>query len=221
MLYLKSTRKVNLWRNEKYMNDKFFDLQKEKQDRMINAALKVFALNGYKHASTDDIVGEAGISKGLLFHYFGSKLGLYTFLYDYSVRFMKLELTTAVSDKMTDYFDIRKQMEFAKMQVLKNYPYMQLFLDRSDTENVKEAVIAIETQRDVITELYESIMAQVDRSPFSEQMDFEKLNSMLNYTIRGLMQERFYDASFQPEMLYGEIITYLNMLKNIIYTKKA
>ena len=37
------------------MNEKFFDLKKEKQDRMINAALKVFALNGYRHASTDDI----------------------------------------------------------------------------------------------------------------------------------------------------------------------
>lgn len=203
------------------MNEKFFDLQKEKQDRMINAALKIFALNGYKHASTDDIVTEAAISKGLLFHYFGSKLGLYTFLYDYSVRFMKLELTTAVSDKMTDYFEIRKQIEFAKMQVLKNYPYMQLFLDCSDTENVKEAVLAIEIQRNVITEVYKSIMAQVDRSPFSEQMDFEKLNSMLNYTIRGLMRERFYDASFHPEMLYEETITYLNMLKNIVYTKKA
>ena len=203
------------------MNEKFFDLQKEKQDRMINASLKVFALNGYKHASTDDIVAGAGISKGLLFHYFGSKLGLYTFLYDYSVRFMKLELTTAVSDKMTDYFEIRKQIEFAKMQVLKNYPYMQLFLDRSDTENVKEAVLAIETQRNVITEVYEGIMAQIDRSPFSGQTDFEKLNSMLNYTIKGLMRERFYDASFHPEMLYTEIITYLNMLKNIVYTKKA
>ena len=67
------------------MNEKFFDLKKEKQDRMINAALKVFALKGYEHASTDDIVKEAGISKGLLFHYFISKLGLYSFIYDYSV----------------------------------------------------------------------------------------------------------------------------------------
>ena len=34
------------------MNGKFFDLKKEKQDRMINAALKVFAQQGYRHAST-------------------------------------------------------------------------------------------------------------------------------------------------------------------------
>ena len=51
------------------MNEKFYDLKKEKQDRMINAGLRIFALNGYHHASTDEIVKEAKISKGLLFHY--------------------------------------------------------------------------------------------------------------------------------------------------------
>ena len=81
------------------MNEKFFDLKKEKQDRMINGALKVFAASGYAHASTDEIVKEAGISKGLLFHYFISKLGLYTFVYDYSVRYLLLELSTHEPDQ--------------------------------------------------------------------------------------------------------------------------
>ena len=56
------------------MNDKFFELKREKQDRMINAALLIFSKAPYKHASTDDIVKEARISKGLLFHYFGNIL---------------------------------------------------------------------------------------------------------------------------------------------------
>lgn len=51
----------------KYMNEKFFDLKKEKQDRMINASLKIFALNGYRHASTDDIVAEAVSARGCCF----------------------------------------------------------------------------------------------------------------------------------------------------------
>lgn len=57
------------------MNEKFFDLKKEKQDRMINAALKVFAENGFRRASTDEMVKEAGISKGLLFHYLSARPG--------------------------------------------------------------------------------------------------------------------------------------------------
>ncbi|MDE6662385.1 MAG: TetR/AcrR family transcriptional regulator [Lachnospiraceae bacterium] len=196
------------------MNEKFFDLKKEKQDRMINAALKVFALNGYKHASTDDIVAEAGISKGLLFHYFGSKLGLYTFLYDYSVRFMKLELTRGV-DGSKDYFEIRKKMEFSKMQVLKNYPYMQNFLDRSKSENVKEALLAIEDQRGTMAEVYSEIVSKADKSLLKNNVDFEKLDSMLEYTIKGLMSEHFLEASFNPEMLYAEICEYLIMMKKL------
>ena len=74
------------------MNEKFFDLSREKQDRMINGAIEIFAKNGYKHASTDDMVKAVGISKGLWFHYFGSKEGIYVFVYDYCVKYMLLEL---------------------------------------------------------------------------------------------------------------------------------
>lgn len=199
------------------MNEKFFDLKKEKQDRMINAALKIFAINGYRHASTDDIVSEAGISKGLLFHYFGSKLGLYTFLYDYSTRFMKLELTSGVSSTATDYFEIRKQMEYAKMQVLKNYPYMQEFLNRCRTEDVSEALMAIEKQRNVIQDVYAVLKNQSDRSLFVSDVEFEKLDAMLDYTINGLMTARFGTSSFHPEMLYEETVSYLDMMKKLAY----
>lgn len=199
------------------MNEKFFDLKKEKQDRMINAALKIFAINGYKHASTDDIVAQAGISKGLLFHYFGSKLGLYEFLYDYSVRFMKLELTRGVSENSTDYFEIYKQVEMSKMQVLKNYPNMQQFLDRSKSETVGEAVLAVKDQRGVLSEVYSDLYSRADKALFKENVELEKLHNMLEYTVRGLMNERFQDPSFNPEMLYDEIADYLLMVKKLAY----
>jgi AcrR family transcriptional regulator len=49
------------------MFSKFLSLDREKQDRILNAAIKEFALKGYKNASTNEIVREAEISKGLLF----------------------------------------------------------------------------------------------------------------------------------------------------------
>lgn len=199
------------------MNEKFFDLKKEKQDRMINAALKVFSMGGYKHASTDDIVREAGISKGLLFHYFGSKLGLYSFLFDYSVRFMKLELTGGVPSTERDYFEIRRQMEYAKMQVLKNYPYMQQFLDRCRFEDVSEALLATERQKNVLSDIQAVLKNQSDRSRFRDEVDYEKLDQMLTYTLDGLMDARFQDASFHPDMLYEETCAYIDMLKKISY----
>ena len=146
------------------MNGKFFDLKKEKQDRMINAALKVFALQGYRHASTDDIVKEASISKGLLFHYFENKIGVYNFIYDYSVRYMILEIRSTVDSGETDLFEVMKQTECARMHAMRGYPYMQQFLNRSMSEDVSEALLAIEGKRGALEEAYRSINSQIDYS---------------------------------------------------------
>lgn len=199
------------------MNSKFFDLKKEKQDRMINASLKIFALQGYRHASTDDIVREAAISKGLLFHYFGSKLGVYTFIYDYSVRYMNLELKSNVDPGEKDMFLLLKQTEAARMHAMRGYPYMQQFLNRSMSEDVSEALLAIEAKRNILVETYEAIDRQMDFAPFPAETDGEKLRKMLDLTIKGLMTEHFQDASFQPEMLYEEICGYLDMVRKLIY----
>lgn len=201
------------------MNGKFFDLKKEKQDRMINAALKIFALNGYRHASTDDIVREAAISKGLLFHYFGNKIGVYSFVYDYSVRYMTLELNTTVSARETDLFELMKQAEAARMHAMRGYPYMQQFLNRSMSEDVSEALLAIEEKRNILLDAYEAVYSRMDYGILPSGVDGEKLRKMLDFTIKGLMTERFQDASFQPEMLYEEIVDYLNMMKGLVCGK--
>lgn len=197
------------------MNSKFFDLSKEKQDRMMNASLKVFAQNGYKGASTDDIVKEAGISKGLLFHYFGSKLGLYTFIFNYSAKYMTLELSTAVAAGETDFFEILRQIEFARFQALKNYPYMQEFLNSVEYEDVGEALVAIEEKRNALERTYDQIRSRVNMEAFRPGVDGEKLWKMLDFTVKGLMNEHFREASFHPEMLYEEVNEYLDMMRNL------
>ena len=198
------------------MNEKFFDLKKEKQDRMINAALKVFAFNGYQHASTDDMVAEAGISKGLLFHYFVNKLGLYTFLYDYSVRFMLLELN-GCSGTENDFFELVQRMETARLKVLKNYPYMQEFLNSTRYENVKEAVSATEEKKDILEIARREILERADVSKFRQGVDVEKIKKIIEYTINGMLKESFYENTFQPDYIQEEINAYLLLLKKMSY----
>ena len=199
------------------MNSKFFDLKKEKQYRMINAALKVFAVQGYRHGSTDDIVREAAVSQGLLFHYFGSKLGVYRFVYDYSVKYMNLEMRSVVDPKETDLFLVIKQIERARMHAMRGYPFMQQFLNRSQSEDCYEALLSVEEKKNALEEACSAIDAQIDYDALPEGTDGRKLRKMLDFTIRGLMTERFQDASFQPEMLYEEICDYLDMMRKIVY----
>lgn len=202
------------------MNDKFFDLKKEKQDRMINAALKVFAMQGYKHASTDDIVKEAGISKGLLFHYFESKLGVYEFVYEYSVRYMVIEISSTVSRTENNLFEVMRQMEFARMNVTKGYPYMQQFLNRSLNEDIGEALLATESKRAILEKEYNRIASQISYAEFPQGVDGKKIFKIMDFAIKGLMTERFMEDAFQPEMLYQEISEYLDMMK-LLVTKQS
>jgi AcrR family transcriptional regulator len=187
---------------------------------MINAALKVFAMQGYKHASTDDIVKEAGVSKGLLFHYFESKLGVYEFVYEYSVRYMVIELSTTVSKAESNMFELMKQIEFARMNVTKGYPYMQQFLNRAQSEDTGEALLATENKRMILDAEYARLESQIRYMGFPAGVDGRKLYKMLDYTIKGLMTERFMEGSFQPEMLYKEVVEYLDMMK-LLVTKQG
>lgn len=48
----------------------------QRMDQIRSAAAKVFARSGYAAATTDEIAREAGVSPGLVFHYFDSKKNL-------------------------------------------------------------------------------------------------------------------------------------------------
>ena len=50
---------------------------KVSRQKIIDAALKEFGQHGYEGASTNQICLSAGISKGLLYHYFKSKENLF------------------------------------------------------------------------------------------------------------------------------------------------
>lgn len=194
------------------MNEKFFDLKKEKQDRMINAALKIFAVNGYQKASTDDIVKEAGISKGLLFHYFGSKAGVYTFMYEYSSRFMTMELERAVSLREKDLFLLLKQMEEAKSVLLANYPYMQKFLlthiDLKDEEIQKSVAPYV----DKVPQIMGEVMSRADYDRIKDEVDKDLLVRTMYYVTRGLMETAL-TTGMGPELVLKEATDYYEMMR--------
>lgn len=63
--------------------DKFLELPKEKQLKIINAGFEYFGRYGYKGANTEDIANKAGISKGALFYYFKNKESFYLYLHEF------------------------------------------------------------------------------------------------------------------------------------------
>lgn len=199
------------------MNAKFFDVKKAKQDAIINAALKSFALNGYKKTSTDVIVREAGISKGLLFHYFISKQGLYAFIFDYSVKYMTLELTQSVKQGEADFFEIQLMIEQAKTRVMKNYPYMQQFLSGVRFESNSEALAAIGDQKHAMEAIYNGIYKQADNTKFKDFVEVGRVIRMINWMSEGFIRDKFNEGEANLDAMITEFGKYLEMLKKHLY----
>ncbi len=197
------------------MNEKFFDLKKEKQDRMINAALKIFAKNGYNHASTDDIVKEAEISKGLLFHYFTNKIGLYSFIYDYSTRFVSLEMTSSVDKTDNDYFSLMLQIKAAEASVMKSYPYMIAFLKSTSKEDVVEALNEIHDKRNVVSDKVKEFLDHANTSGLGNNVDVSKLNEIIDFTSEEVLFKILSSNDKKPELYLDEMKKYILTLKNL------
>ena len=199
------------------MNEKFFDLKKEKQDRMINAALKAFAIEGYQHGSTDDIVRDAGVSKGLLFHYFTSKLGLYSFLYDYSVRFFMLEVDSEIDRNESNFYILYSQFVKAQANSMRQYPYLQMFLHSAETETDQEAAVAIMERKAVLHNMYAGIMKKGDISRFTEGADYEKIGHLLDYMLRGIISDKKTEKEVLPNYFLEETMRYISMMRKLTY----
>lgn len=199
------------------MNDKFWDLRKEKQNRIINAALKVFCAYGYKRASTDEIVKEAGISKGLLFHYFISKQGLYTFIYEYSAQYMKMEYTRCIGEDEHDFFVLQTQLEQAKLQVMRTYPFMNQFLNRAFLEEDGDILKEVAGEMDQYSDCLQEIYRKADLSLFKEDVNPSQVLKIVLFTVDGLRNEQFQAGKNDPEALYRETIEALEMLKRNLY----
>ncbi len=200
------------------MNERFFELKKEKQDRMINSALKVFSQYGYRHASTDEIVKGAGISKGLLFHYFESKIGLYSFLYDYATRFVALELTQYVEKDENDYFELYKQIVTAKANAMSQYPYIFLFLSKADEETEREALGEISERREKYKRIMNALRERADITVFAPGTDYEKIGHILDFSIDGLILKEVLAEGFRSDLFLEEAIEYVDIIRNLTVT---
>ena len=197
------------------MNEKFFDLKKERQNRIINASLQVFAKYGYEHASTDEIVKVAEVSKGLLFHYFINKKGLYLFLIDYSYRFMELEIKSEVHENESDFFALQLGILKGETSIMRKYPYMKLFMEQILEEKDIEDEMLTQTIEKYKT-LYRNMLENVVYSGIKDGVNLMKVADMISYTGMGVMKKLIIEDCLDPDNYARQMGGYLIMISRLI-----
>jgi len=115
--------------------DLFEKLPIEKQEIILNAGLTEFSTKPYAEANTDNITSACGISKGLLFYYFGSKKNFYLYCLSHSLN----QLTAFVPEPTgTDFYDILFSSMDAKVQLCLTYPLQTKLINMASRECAKD-----------------------------------------------------------------------------------
>ena len=172
------------------INHKFFSLKPEKRERIINAALKEFAKNGYDKASTNEIVKESGISKGSLFNYFISKKELYLLLLDYVVKVIE-QMYDEVDWSETDFFKRMRQFGLVKFKTYKKFPHVFDFINAVTNEDAAEVRPEIKSiSKDLISSGLERAYENIDFTRFRDDIDIKKSIDIINCAILGLAEQK-------------------------------
>jgi AcrR family transcriptional regulator len=196
-------------------------MQPEKRERVINAALTEFR-HGFEHTSTDAIVREAGISKGLLYHYFGTKEGLYDFLLSYALEVMGKEYYNLLNTGQTDILDLMRQSLLLKMDLSYKYPALFEFMGAAYAAgDYSEKFTAM--QADMMGKLY----SNADMTLFREDLDAHKAINIIQWSLLGYSNSHIsrdksigdYQAQYETHL--AEIDGYFALFRNIFYKEEA
>lgn len=198
-------------------------MEKDKQERIINAALKEFARNGYEKASTNEIVKESEISKGSLFNYFNSKNELYLFLLDHVAEMVE-KIYAEVDMNEKDFFERMRQLGSVKFKIYKKFPQAFSFLKSLTNEDAAEVKAEIKkTGEAVIASGLERGYQNIDFSKFREDVDREKMINIINWTMLSFA-EMYRDKVDSIEDVGVEVLresdAYFAILKGCFYKKE-
>ncbi|AGB20072.1 TetR/AcrR family transcriptional regulator [Thermoanaerobacterium thermosaccharolyticum] len=169
------------------MYESFENLSDEKRNKIIEASLEEFSKKGYERASTNVIVKNAGISKGLLFHYFKSKKNLFIYLFDRIVEEFVVAFYEFIDDSPSDIFERLMNWTIIKFKLYFKKPVEYRFLTVSiydSPEELKEDIL--KRYERISSEVMKRFMENLDLSSFRKDVDIDRALSFIMTSIEAI-----------------------------------
>ena len=181
--------------------ERFHNLPDEKKERILSVASEEFSQKGYAGASINSIVSRLGIAKGSLFQYFGTKDGLFRFVFSRALE--------RVKDNLRDVRDNARRKDltsrlndtllagagFIRRQPLLYRLYLQLLTD--DTIPFRNDMLL--ALRQYSLEYIRSLLEEArERGELADHVDLNRAAFMLD-----AVMDRFLQAQAVPHMDAG------------------
>ncbi|BDG47723.1 TetR/AcrR family transcriptional regulator [Parageobacillus sp. KH3-4] len=205
----------------------------EKKDLIIKVAIEEFVKNGYEKASTDVITRRAGISKGILFHYFKSKKNLYLYLVNYVKDFLtEIAMEELKKIQSDDFFERIKEIVLLKQKITVQYLQETQFI----TDAFLNPPVAVkEEMEEIIKKYYETYQGDflLEHVYIKDLIQTEKLREdisvdtvirmtmcivdQLSNKYLALYKNKQIDIMNSTEFMLRELNEYLKIVKYGIY----
>jgi len=206
------------------MPTKLLDLEPQRRDAILNAALKEFVSRGFDNASTNVIAKEAGISKALMFHYVNSKQELFLFVYDYFTELLDNEYFTKMDFSEKDIFDRLRQSYFLQIELIKQYPCIFEFSKLSIMTKSDEINKALEDRSNKKQSSCDhQIFDMIDVSKFRVGLDIEKCKQFILWANIGFTNQILDDirnseaSNLDYEHIVSTLDEYFDELRKVFY----
>lgn len=206
------------------MLPKIKNLESKRKDAILNAALKEFATKGFDDASTNVIAKEAGISKGLMFHYVNSKRDLFLFLYDYCTEMIDKEYLDLINFNEQDIFEKLRQSYLLQLELIQKHPWIFEFINFSSTTKSDEINRELEKRtNEKLSLCHETMFDHVDESKFKAGLNFEKSKQLIfwsnigftNQILEGIRDTKTSELDY--DHILAELDGYLDELRKVFY----
>jgi len=204
----------------------FENLNQDKRETILEACIQEFAERGYEKASTNSMIREAGISKGILFHYFGNKRSLFLYIVDYCLQTIVEEYNKYSLTETRDIFKRLIELGVLKLKINHAYPEMSKILLEALLNSPEDMRLVIESKYSRFSKEYMPILFQdIDYSMFRKGVNTAKAIETLMLFIEALSQKYLKDYEGKQEDLLQDIdkimdeyYEYMEILKYGMYS---
>lgn len=201
------------------------NIPEDKRDKIIAAAIDEFAARGYEKASTNAITSAAGISKGLLFHYYGSKKRLFLWLVGYSLE-LALEYYQPLLGRLSpDLGERLVELGMEKLKFYREHPALVKFTAAAlmnPPQEVKPEMHELEAR--LRKQNAAIIFKDLDMTGLKQDINQQRAMELMLICLEGLGAKYRKKYEGKPEAIFDDfdlILTemkeYMDLLKQGVY----
>lgn len=204
-------------RGETLPKSTFYNLPKEKQQRIVEVAILEFKENNFDSASINKIVENSCIAKGSFYQYFEDKKDLYKYIISLTVQ-KKIKYMSPVMENPFnyDFFTLLREMYLSGLNFAKDNPDLvaignRLLADRSHPLYIE----IVKDNMDTSCEVFETLLSRgIERGEIREGIDLELTAFMITSLNTSIVD--YYMENNKPEISH-DIMDTIDKLLDLLH----